>query len=31
MTKDYKQALEDVFGDDWKTGHEAVKKLANLG
>lgn len=27
MTKDYKQALEAVFGDEWQDGHKLVKNV----
>lgn len=28
MTKEYRKALGQVFGDRWKDGHEMVKKWA---
>lgn len=35
MTKDYKQALEAVFGSEWQEGHKLVKvadeRSKNLG
>lgn len=27
MTKDYKQALEAVFGSEWQEGHKQVKNV----
>lgn len=27
MTKDYKQALEAVFGEQWQEGHKMVKNV----